>query len=95
MSIVQPYEEVLPSTYLDPDGFNMVIGEEYSLGDLQEVAFQHPKKCKNRNLIWVDGILHWRNTKVEHDRRHPQLDERVWMVSKRVVSHLHIYDIGK
>ena len=32
---------------------------------------------------------------LEHDRRHPHLDEWVWMVSKGLVSHLQIYDIGR
>ena len=31
MSIVQAYEEVFPSTYLDPFGFNMIIDVGYSL----------------------------------------------------------------
>ena len=94
MRIIQIYEETLLLAYLDPYGFNMVIGEGSSLGDSQEIAFQHPMKCKGRNLMWEDGVLHWRNTNMEHGRRHPHLDERVWMVSKRLVSHLHIYDTG-
>ena len=72
-------EKPLPSAYLDPYGFNMVIDEWFSLGDLQEIAFQHPMKCKDRNLKWEDGILHWRGTKMEHDQRHPHFDESIRM----------------
>ena len=32
---------------------------------------------------------------MEHGGRHPNVDEWVWMVSKRLVSHLHIYDTGQ
>ena len=95
MRIVQLYGETLFPTYLDPYGFNLVIGKGYSLVYLQEIAFQHPMKCKGRNLIWEGGSLHWRSTKMEHGQRHPHLDEWVWMVSKRLVSHLHIYDTGQ
>ena len=51
-------EKILPSVYLDPYGVNLVINEWSSFGDLQEIAFQHPMKCKDKNLIWEDGILH-------------------------------------
>ena len=94
-SILQLYEETLLLAYLDPYGFKMVTGVGASLGDLQEVAFQHPMKCKGKNLIWENGSLHWRSTKMEHGGRHPHLDEWVWMVSKRLVSNLHIYDTGQ
>ena len=77
LSIVQLYEENLLSAYLDPYGFNMVIDEVSSLGYLQEIAFKYPMKCKGRNMIWEDGFLHWRNTKMEHGQCHPHLGEWV------------------
>ena len=88
-------EKYFPTPYLDPYGINLVIDEWSSFGDLWEIAFQHPMKCKNRNLIWEDGILHWRSTKVEYGRIYLHLDEWVWVVNKRLVIHLHIYDTGQ
>ena len=44
MSTSQLNEKILPSVCLDHYGFNMVIDEWYSLGDLQENSFQHPMK---------------------------------------------------
>ena len=71
----------------------MVIDEWSSCGYIQEVALQHPMKCKDSDQIWEDGILHEVDTNLEHDgRRHPHLDEWVWMVSKGLVSHLQIYE---
>ena len=70
MSIAQLNEKTFLSTYLDPYGFNMVIDEWSSYGDLQEIAFQHPMKWKDINLIREDGIIHWRNANFEHDVRH-------------------------
>ena len=51
-------ENLFPTTYLEPYGFNLVIDEWSSCGDLQEVALQHPMKCKDSDLIWEDVIFH-------------------------------------
>ena len=85
-------EKILPLVYLDPYGFNMVIDEWSSYGYLQEVALQNPMKCRDSDLAWEDGILHWRNTHLEHDSRHSPLVGWVMLMSKRLVSHLQIYD---
>ena len=85
-------EEMLSSSPLDPYGFNMVMDERSSLGDLQRVAFQNSMKCKERDLVWEDGSHHGRITKRNNGRRHPQLIEWMWMRRKRLVSHLQIYD---
>ena len=85
-------EEVFPPTHLDPYGFKMAIGVIYSLTDLQGISFQHPMKCKERNMIWEDGSLHWKGTKVEHDRRHPHRNEWRRMESRKLGSYLKIYD---
>ena len=65
------------------------------VGDIQEVALQHLIKCKGSDMIWEDGILHWRDINWEYGRRHSHLDEWVMMMSKGLVSHLQIYDIGQ
>ena len=76
-------ENIFPSVYLDPYGFNMVIDEWSSYGNLQEVALQHPMKCGDIDLIWEDGILHWRNTHVEHNSRHSPLVG--WVIDRKSV----------
>ena len=73
----------------------MVIDEWSSFEDLWEISFQHPMKFKDRNLILDDGILHWRDTNFEHDDRHSPLVGWAMLMSKRLESHLHIYDIGQ
>ena len=73
----------------------MVMDEWSSCGDLQEFSLQHLMKCKDSYQIWEDGIIHWLDTKLEHDRRHPQLDGWVRLMSKGLVSHLQIYDTGQ
>lgn len=94
MSTSQLNEKIFPIAYLEPYGFNLVIDEWYLCRDLQEVALQHLMKCKDSDQIWEDGILHEVDTNLEHDRRHPQLDGWVRMMSKGLVSHLQIYDTG-
>ena len=88
-------ENMFPSLYLDPYGIKLVIDEWSSFGDLQGIAFQHSMKWKYRNLIWEDGILHWRDTNFEHDDRHSPLVGWVMLMSKRLGSHLQIYDTGQ
>ena len=87
-------EEVLPPTHLDLYGFKMVMDVRSSLGDLQGVAFQHPMKCKKKNMIWEGDSLHWKGTKIEHDGRHLHVDGWVWMVRKTLESYFKIYDTG-
>ena len=58
MSTSHLNENFFPTSYLDHYGVNLVIDEWSSFGDLQEIAFQRPMKCKDRNLIWEDGILY-------------------------------------
>ena len=87
-------EEALPSAHLDPYGFKMIIGVRSFLGDLQGVAFQHPLECKKEGLIWGEGIILWKGTKADHDGRHSHWEEWEWMESKKLVSYLHLYDIG-
>ena len=72
-----------PTTYLDHYGINLVI---------KEIAFQCPMKFKDKNMIWEDASLHGKGTKIDHDERHPHLDEWVWMEIKKLVSYLQIYD---
>ena len=55
-------ENIFHLVYMDPYGVNLVIDEWSSFGYLQEVALQHPMKCRDIDLIWEDGILHWRDT---------------------------------
>ena len=71
------------TNYLDPYGINLVI---------EEVSFQYPMKCKDKNLIWEDGILHWRNATFGHDDRHSPWVGWVMLMRKRLGKHLHIYD---
>ena len=52
-------------------------------------------KCRDIDLIWEDCIVHWRNTNFEHDSKHPPLVGWVMLISKRLVSHLQIYDMGQ
>ena len=79
-----PYDgRFFPTTYLDPYGINLVI---------EEIAFQYPMKCKDRNMIWEDGILHWRNATFGHDDRHSPWVGWVMLMSKRLRNHLQIYD---
>ena len=75
MRTSQLKENIFPTTYLDPYGFNLVIDEWSSFGDLQEVVIQHPMKCKGSDMILEDSILHEVDTNLEHNRRHPHLDE--------------------
>ena len=75
-----------PTTYLGPYGINLI---------LEKISFQYPMKCKDKNLIWEDGSPHGRSTKMEDGRIHPQMIEWMWMESKRLVSHLKIYDTGQ
>lgn len=77
-------KEALPSAHLYSYGFKMIFGERYSLGGLQGVEFQHPMKCKKKNLIWEDGNLLWRSTKVEIGRRHPSVVKWMWMEIKKL-----------
>ena len=95
MSVVPLSNDVFPLAHLDPFGFKRIIDERYSLGDLQGVTSQLPMRCKEKDLLWEIGNLHWEDTKGEHDLRHPHLDQWGWMESKRLVSHLQIYDIGQ
>ena len=74
------------TTYLGPYGIKLII---------EKIAFQYPMKCKDRNLIWEDGSLHVRSTKIEDGRRHPQMIEWMWMMSKKLGSYLQIYDTGQ
>ena len=94
MSVVPLYDDVLPLAHLDSSRFKRIIDERSSLGDLQGVTSQLPMRCKEEDLLWEIGSIHWEDTKGEHDWRHPHLDEWRWMESKRLVSHLQIYDIG-
>ena len=94
MSTSHLREEIFPIAYFDPYGFNLVIDEWSSFGDLQEVVLQHPMKCTDSNQIWEDGILHWRNTNFEHDSRHSPLVGWVMLMRKRLGSHFQIYDTG-
>ena len=94
MGTSQLNENIFPSIYLDPYGSNMVIDEWSSYEDLQEISFQRPMKCKDRNLIWENGILHWRDASVGHDDRHSPLVGWVMLMSKRLESHFQIYDTG-
>ena len=87
-------EEMLSSSCLDPCGFNLVMGERYSLGGLQRATFQTFMKCKGRDLVWEKGSPHERSTKGNERRRHPKLVEWMWMESKKLVSYLQIYDTG-
>ena len=73
----------------------MVIEEWSSYGDLQEVALKHPMKCRDIDLIWEGGILHWRNSKIENDSRHSPLFGWGMLMSKRLESHLLFYDRGQ
>ena len=88
-------KEALPSAPLDPYGFKMIIGDRSSLGGLQGVAFQHPMECKEKNLIWEDGNLLWRSTKMENGRRHPLVDKWMWIERKKLERYLKIYDTGQ
>ena len=94
MSTSHLNEKFLPTSHLDPYGVNLVIDEWSSFGDLQEISFQNPMKCKDINLIWEGGILHWRDANFKHDVRHSPLVRWVTLMSKRLESHLHIYDTG-
>ena len=73
----------LPTTYFAPYGINLVI---------EEIAFQYPMKCKDKNLIWEDGILHWRSAIFGHDDRHSPWVGWVKLMSRRLGKHLQIYD---
>ena len=73
-----------PTTYLDPHRVKLILGK---------IAFQGPMRC--RNMIWDDGSPHGRSTNMKGGRRHPQLVEWMWMVSKEQVSYLQIYDTGQ
>ena len=68
-----------PTTYLDPYGINFFI---------EEIEFQYPMKCKDINLIWEDGILHWRYATFGHDDRHSPWVGWVILMSKRLRNHL-------
>ena len=70
-----------PTTYLDPHRAKLILGK---------IAFQDPMKCNN--MILDDGIPHGRSTKMKDGRRHTQLVDWMWMVSKNLVSYLQIYD---
>ena len=94
LSTSQINEKIFPSVYLDPYGVNLVIDEWSSFGDLQEAALQHPMKCRDSVLDWEGGILLWRDTNFEHDDRHSPLFGWMMLMSKRLESHLQIYDIG-
>ena len=75
-----------PTTYFGPYGVKLI---------LEEISFQNPMKCIDRNLIWEDGSPHGRSTKMKDGRRHPQVVEWMWMERKRLVSYLKIYDTGQ
>ena len=64
---------MLPSSHLDPCGFNIVMGERSSLRGLQRVAFQTFMKCKERDLVWKDGSPHERSSKGKRRKIHPQM----------------------
>ena len=66
-----------PTTYLGPYRVKLILGK---------ISFQDPMKC--RNLIWDDGSPHGRSTKMKDERRHPQLIEWIWMMTKKLVSYL-------
>ena len=51
-----------PTTYLILDRVSLI---------LEELAFQNPIKCKDRNFIWEDGSPHERSTRMRRIRRHP------------------------
>ena len=46
-------------------------------------------------MLWEIGGPHWRSAKVKNDRKHPHGVEWMWMKSKRLLSHLKIYDTGQ
>ena len=61
-------KEGLPSLHSDPYGFKMVVDMRSPLRDLQEDAFQHIMKCKEKkNLLWENGSLHCEDTKKGED----------------------------
>ena len=72
-----------PTTYLILDRVSLI---------LEKRTFQNPMKCKDKNLIWEDGIPHGRSTRMRRRRRHPQVSEWMWMMSKELGSYLHIYE---
>ena len=68
-----------PTTYLVPYGIKLVI---------KKITFQNPLKCKDKNMIWEDGILHWRNATYGHNDRHSSWVGWVMLMSKRLGNHL-------
>ena len=95
MNVVPFSVDVWPSTHLDSFGSKRIIDERSSLKDLQGVTSQLPMRCKEEDLLWEIGSLHWEDTKGENEWRHPHLDEWRWMEKMRLVSHLQIYDTGQ
>ena len=75
-----------PTTYLGPYGIKL---------NLEKIAFQHPMKCKSRNMIWENDSLPWESAKEGQDGRHPHVDGWVWMMRKKLESYLQIYDTGQ
>ena len=75
-----------PTTYLGPYGIKLI---------LEKISFQHPMKCKSRNMIWENEIIPWESVKEEQYGRHPHVDGWVWMMSKELEIYLQIYDTGK
>ena len=62
-----------PTIYLGLDRVSLI---------LEEVAFQNPMKCKDRNLIWEDASPHGRSTKMRRRRKHPQGVAWMWLMGK-------------
>ena len=85
LSLTQHDGRFFPTTYLDPYGINLI---------LEKISFQYPMNCKERNLIWEDGIPHGKGTKIEKEGIYPQMVECISMKSKNLVRYFQIYDTG-
>ena len=79
--------DMLPSSHLDPYGFNIVMGEISSLKGLQGATFQSSMKCKERVLVLKDGNPHGRSTKMRR-RRRQQAIKWIWLVRKELGGYL-------
>ena len=73
----------------------MAIDMGSSLRDVQGNALLHFMACRRKELIVEDDSPHGENSKVKNDRRHPHGVEWMWEKSKRLMSHLQIYDTGQ
>ena len=87
-------EGALPLSPLDLDGFKMAMDMRYFLRDIQENEFQHFMTRKEEELVVENDSPHGKNAEVNNERRHPHGVEWMWGKSKRLVSHLQIYDTG-